>query len=352
MKNYLWATAALALCTCGQSAAQRTLTDIAQSAKFGGYVIGQYTASDNSSADLGFNVRMLRLYVNGTMFNDFRYRVQMEASGAPGVDKGTRLLDAYGEWIKYKGFQVKFGQQKRVFTFENPYNPFDVGFGSYSQAITYLSGFNDRVGEHACGGRDLGLVVQGDLFQVAKHPFLHYQLGVYNGQGINHREDKNAKDNANRNKDVIGGLWLNPVKGLSVGAFGWTGKYYNSSSATTYSRNRMAYGIKYEGDWTFRGEYIASEGGANNLGNKADAWYAAVGAPIGEKVRLYGRWDVYRQNKTHDSQSTIWGLTGEYWFAKNLKLQANYSYTAREQNAVGSGEHYYNTIDVQLYFRF
>jgi hypothetical protein len=351
MKKHLFLAPALLAAACLPATAQRTLTDIAHSAKFGGYIIGQYTGSENKDADLGFNLRLLRLYVNGTMFDDFRYRVQLETCGAPGVDKGPRVLDAYGEWVKYPGFQIKAGQMKRVFSFENPYNPWDVGIGSYSQAITYLAGFSDRVGEHSSGGRDLGVVVQGDLFKVQHHPFLHYQLGVYNGQGINHREDKSAKDNANHNKDIIGGLWLTPVQGLNVGVFGWTGNYYNSTKEETYDRNRMAYGIKYEGDWSFRGEYIASEGKGPGLGNKADAWYLLAGAPIGEKVRLYGKWDVYRKEKTHDTQSTQWCLSGEYWFAKNLKVQANYTYNDLEKN-YNTGDHHYNTFDVQLYIRF
>jgi hypothetical protein len=349
-KHFLMASALLAT-ACLPAMAQRTLTDIAHSAKFGGYIIGQYKGSDSKAADTGFSVRLLRLYVNGTMFDDFRYRVQMEASGAPGVDKGPRLLDAYGEWVKYPAFQIKAGQMKRVFTFENPYNPWDVGIGSYSQAITYLAGFSDRVGEHSDGGRDIGIVLQGDLFPVEKRSFLHYQVGVYNGQGINHSEDKNAKDNANHNKDVIGGLYINPIQGLSVGAFGWTGNYYNSTTKETYDRNRMAYGFKYEGDWSFRGEYIASEGKGPSLGDKADAWYLLAGAPVGDKVRVYGKWDVYRKEKTHDTQSTQWCLSGEYWFAKNLKLQANYSFNDLEKNYT-SGDHHYNTFDVQLYIRF
>ncbi len=333
--------------------AQRTLSDIANSAKFGGYFTGMYTASEDKSVDKGFGMRYLRLYLDGTMFDDFKYRFQVEMSGEPGVDKGPRLLDAYGEWRKYKGFQVRFGQMKRIFTFENPFNPWNVGFGAYSQAVSQLAGFNDRTGEHSSGGRDAGLVIQGDLFPIRKRAFLHYQIGVYNGQGINHREVKDAPEQAGRNKDVIGGLWINPIDGLSVGAFGWTGKYYNSADNATYSRNRLAYGFKYEGEWAFRGEYVTSQGkGHNCLTDHADGWYLLAGAPIGKKAYVYGKWDVYRKEKSRETQTTLWCLSGEYYFWKNLKLQANYYFTDKEKGVAGTGERFYNTAEVQLYVRF
>lgn len=350
MKKKIILSALCALCVL-PTLAQRTLTDIAQSATFGGYIIGRYQGSESATADKGFDIRMLRLYVNGTMFDQFKYRVQMEATGFPGSNSGVRLLDAYGEWVKHPEFTIRAGQMKRVFTFENPYHPWEQGFGAYSQVVTKLSGFSDRVGEHSSGGRDLGLVIQGDLFPIRDIPFVHYQIGVYNGQGINKSEDTKAKDQANHNKDVIGGIYLNPVKGLSVGAFGWTGKYYHAGTDETYSRNRMAYGIKYEGDYSFRAEYISSQGyGPTTIGDKADGWYVAAGAPLGEKVRVYGKWDVYRAEKSRESQSTIWGLSGEYWFAKNLKLQANYTFTEKEKGL--TGDRFYNGLDVELYIRF
>ena len=339
--------AALCLASSLTVSAQRTLTEVAQKSTFGGYFVGQFTSSDAASSDQGFGMRYARLYVNGSMFDDFKYRLQIETAGEPGTIKGVRVLDAYGEWVKYKGFQVRFGQMKRCFTFENPYNPWEIGMGSNAQGISKLAGMADRCGEHSSGGRDAGLVIQGDLFPINDLRFLHYQVGVYNGQGINKRDVQQA-----RSKDLIGGLWINPMKGLSVGAFGWTGKYYNSSTQETYDRNRLAYGVKYEGDWSFRSEYISSQGYAPKLSDKADAWYMLVGAPVGEKLRLYGKWDVYRQDKTHASQTTLWCATAEWWFCKNLKLQANYTFTEKGDDFIGKGDRFYNTAEVQLYVRF
>lgn len=334
--------------------AQLKLKEIASVPQFGGYLVGraQYTNDRTSKNGGGFDLRMVRGYVKGTILKEWNYYIQLEYSGAPGVDKGVRLLDAYGEWKRFPEFSVKFGQMKRVFTFENPYSPWDTGFGNYSQLVQKLAGMSDRVGEHSSGGRDAGIVVQGDLFPAEDHRWLHYQVGVYNGQGINHSDE-------NKQKDVIGGLWVSPTKELQIGAFGWTGRYTRNN--VTVDRNRMAYGIKYEGDWTVRAEYATSQGGKTDnrfAVTRADAWYVSVGAPLCKKLKAYAVWDVYRDEKTSDTQNALYTLALNYRLWKNLMIQGTYSYTDGSQAAYSdTGErsvskNNYHTAMLQLYVRF
>ena len=334
--------------------AQLKLKEIASVPQFGGYLVGraQYTNDRTSKNGGGFDLRMVRGYVKGTILKEWNYYIQLEYSGAPGVDKGVRLLDAYGEWKRFPEFSVKFGQMKRVFTFEYPYSPWDTGFGNYSQLVQKLAGMSDRVGEHSSGGRDAGIVVQGDLFPAEDHRWLHYQVGVYNGQGINHSDE-------NKQKDVIGGLWVSPTKELQIGAFGWTGRYTRNN--VTVDRNRMAYGIKYEGDWTVRAEYATSQGGKTDnrfAATRADAWYVSVGAPLCKKLKAYAVWDVYRDEKTSDTQNALYTLALNYRLWKNLMIQGTYSYTDGSQAAYSdTGErsvskNNYHTAMLQLYVRF
>ena len=334
--------------------AQLKLKEIASVPQFGGYLVGraQYTNDRTSKNGGGFDLRMVRGYVKGTILKEWNYYIQLEYSGAPGVDKGVRLLDAYGEWKRFPEFSVKFGQMKRVFTFENPYSPWDTGFGNYSQLVQKLAGMSDRVGEHSSGGRDAGIVVQGDLFPAEDHRWLHYQVGVYNGQGINHSDE-------NKQKDVIGGLWVSPTKELHIGAFGGTGRYTRNN--VTVDRNRMAYGIKYEGDWTVRAEYATSQGGKTDnrfAATRADAWYVSVGAPLCKKLKAYAVWDVYRDEKTSDTQNALYTLALNYRLWKNLMIQGTYSYTDGSQAAYSdTGErsvskNNYHTAMLQLYVRF
>ena len=224
--------------------------------KFSGYGMVQYQASDKDGAESNaFNLRLVRMALEGRAHEDFYWKVQMQINGntydpdnAGKTD--IRLVDLFGEWQKYEFFKVKAGQFKRPFTFENPMHPITQGFMSYSQNVSKLAGFSDRCGGQASNGRDIGVQIQGDLLKNAEgRNLLHYQVGVFNGEGIN------QKDKDNR-KDIIGGMWVMPIKGMRIGAFGWTG-----SRAGVGEKNRYALSGEYtQNDWTFRTEYIHSQG--------------------------------------------------------------------------------------------
>ena len=135
------------------------VSDFVSKPKFGAYIIGGYKYSDQEGAHggPGFNCRLIRMYVDGSIFDDFKYRIQFQANGT-----SPHVKDFYVEWAKYKEFSVKMGQFKRAFTFENPMNPWDVGVGDYSFLVQKMSGMGDRLGEANMGGRDQGIQVQGD----------------------------------------------------------------------------------------------------------------------------------------------------------------------------------------------
>ena len=359
------ACALLAQGTTAQENKGKWWTDIKQNTKFGGYVVGKAAFNDQdldgkNESHASFDLRYARAYVDGKVW-DFNYKLQVELCGVAGGsdEKGARVLDAWAEWARYKAFAVKFGQFKRGFTFENPMNPWDIGFGAYSQAVNRLAGMTDRAGEHASNGRDLGLQVQGDLFRSRKdgHEWLHYQIGVFNGQGINHA-DRNSR------KDIIGGIWVAPVKNLCIGAFGWTGDYCQTVNGRkiTVDRNRMAVGVKYESRWTVRSEYVMSQGhktsdyavaddGSISVTgrDKADGWYATVGVPVTDRCKIYGKWDVYRDRRDRASQKSLYTIAVNYNFYKNLKLQGIYGFV--EDNSY-TGDKHYNTAELQLYWRF
>ena len=75
--------------------------------------------------------------------------------------------------------------------------------------LAKFAGFADRAGTHSSNGRDIGVQIQGDFLKnSAGRNLLHYQVGVFNGQGIN------VKD-VERTKNIIGGVWVMPVKGYA-----------------------------------------------------------------------------------------------------------------------------------------
>lgn len=323
--------------------------------KFSGYGMVQYQASDkDGSENNGFNLRLVRMALEGRAHQDFYWKVQMQINGNTyDPDKSStdiRLVDLFGEWQKYEFFKVKAGQFKRPFTFENPMHPITQGFMSYSQNVLKLAGFSDRCGGNASNGRDLGVQIQGDMMWLNERPLLHYQIGAFNGEGIN------QKDKDNR-KDIIGGVWVMPVKGLRIGAFGWTGSQNVTNKEgvnVRMQKNRYALSGEYaQDDWTIRSEYIHSQGwNLAHTSDKADGYYALFIAPIKKnKLHIKGRYDLYREAKEWGQSKTQYEIGADYMFTKNLQLNVEYA-RVNDRTIKNADKHNYNMVDVELDFRF
>ena len=347
MKKIIVILSALLLATGLTAYAQETqkpkygfkVSDFMSTPKVGGYIIGGYKYSDQDGAHggPGFNCRLIRLYVDGSIFNDFKYRIQFQANGT-----APHVKDFYVEWAKYKEFSVKLGQFKRAFTFENPMNPWDVGVGDFSFLVQKFAGMGDRLGEANMGGRDVGIQIQGDLFPLSdgQYRLLHYQLGVYNGQGINVAD-------ANGAKDIIGTIQFQPVKGLYIGAFGWMGNWVNGG--TEYKRERISAGIKYDvNNWTFRSEYATAIGGEKEQSGAADALYVTVGIPVVDWLKVYLKWDEFRAAGTAESSHDMISACANFRLHKNLNFQLEYRYHNNKLLATPQ----FNDLWVMAYIRF
>lgn len=378
------ALAALALTSA--SAQENTpklsvLSDI----KFSGYVMSQYqyTGQDSKESN-SFNIRMVRMALEGRLMKDFYWKVQLQVNGnTSDLGSSPRMVDAFAEWQKYEAFKIKAGQFKRPFTFENPMHPITQGFMGYSQNVSKLAGFSDRTGEHASNGRDIGVQIQGDLIKnAAGRNLLHYQVGVFNGQGTNHKD-------VDQRKDVIGGIWVSPVKGLRIGAFGWTGssarkgtwdvtdanhnvvKNEDGSVKTqkgvrSLSKNRYAFSAEYAAnDWTVRSEYIHSQGYGFTksltsdketdcnvnyaAGDQADGFYALMIAPvISKKLYAKARYDLYRPRAEWGTSRTQYEIGANYWIGKSIMIGAEYA----RINDRSLAKPDYNMIDVEFDVKF
>ncbi len=326
----------------------RSVSKYATVPVFGGYIIGSYKYSSQNGQNngAGFNARLIRVYVDGTLLRDFNYRLQVELNGSP------HIKDFYLEWAHWKEFSVKIGQFKRAFTFENPMNPWDVGVGDYSQAVKKLAGMGDKCGEASTGGRDQGLQFQGDLFPIGndKHRLLHYQVAMYNGNGIN------ASDN-NKHKDFMGTIQFQPIKGLFIGVFGWTGDW--KSGDVTVKRNRFSVGAKYDyNGWSARAEYVRAFGhkvseydevtGTFSGTGKADSFYATLGVPILPWLKIYAKYDMYRDQATFSSMHTIYSICPNFQLHKNLQIQLQYNFN----NDRTLTHHNYHELWLETYVRF
>ena len=378
MKRIL--TLALAALSLNAASAQEKTKkmSVVSDVKFSGYIMSQYQYSDKEdnkgNKDINtFNIRMVRAALEGRLMGDFYWKAQVQLNGnTSNLTLSPRIVDAFAEWQHFDEFKIKAGQFKRPFTFENPMHPITQGFMSYSQNVTKLSGFSDRSGEHASNGRDIGVQVQGDLFKAEDgHRYLHYQVGVFNGQGTNFKD-------VDQRKDVIGGVWVSPVKGLRIGAFGWTGSYARKGTWTdektgeeksgtrSLEKNRYAFSAEYAAhDWTARAEYIHSQGYGFSTsattgketdcninykaGDKADGFYTLVIAPVISK-RLYAkaRYDLYRPQAKWGTSKTQYEVGANYWIGKNIMIAAEY---ARVNDRSLKKENY-NMFDLEFDVKF
>lgn len=319
--------------------------------KFGGYIVGtyKYNSQEGKNGGDGFGLRYLRLYLDGTVLKDFKYRVQMNVSGEPGSKNGARVIDAFISWQKWAPLGIKLGEYKRCFTFENPMNPWDIASGDYTQLTKHFTGMGGDLYQGAAnsGGRDLGVQIYGDAFKVGKtqHYLLHYQAGIYNGQGIN-TSDKDKE------KDYIATVQLQPLKGLYVGVFGWSGSFFDGAQSNYFKR--WAAGVSYEGLFSARAEYarnIYADGAdTHGLGQKSDAWYIRMGIPTWRWLRVNLGYDAYRKDMaTWTSLNSIYSLGLQARPHKNLQFQLQWNYC--HNNASGVDKDYHQ-LWTQAYIRF
>lgn len=373
MKKNLLATALMAALVALPSYAQeKKATPWFNNIKLSGYALIQYQYSGQKGNESNtFDLRLGRVSLDGRFMNDFYWKAQMQINGNTST-KGSspRLVDLFAEWQKYPFFKIKAGQFKLPFTFENPMNPIDQGFYSYGQNISALSGFSDRAGGHSSNGRDIGIQLQGDFLKdKSGRNLMHYQVGVFNGQGIN------VKD-VDQRKTVVGGIWVMPVAGMRIGVFGMEGSYARKGSwiaedgsqqtgVRSLPQHRYAVSAEYvtKSDWTFRSEYIHGTGYGfktndnsstsdctlSSYGNKADGVYALAIAPIiKKKCHVKARYNMYRREATWESTKTMYEIGADYNFNKNIGISAEYMFV----NDRNLADHNYSMADVELQFRF
>ena len=362
--------------------------------KLSGYGMTQYQYSGQKNAESNsFNIRMGRIALEGRIADDFYWKTQIQFNGnTSNLGASPRMVDLFAEWQKYDYFKVKIGQFKNPFTFENPMHPIDQGFMGYSQNVSKLAGFSDRAGEHASNGRDIGLQLQGDFLKNANgRNLLHYQIGVFNGEGINTKDVDNQKN-------VIGGVWLMPISGMRIGAFGWTGSYARkgnwtetvadpTSSVTpgatneithtnevrSLNQNRYAFSFEYKKDgWTVRSEYIHSTGKAfaksltsfndanskdcsinEKIGDKAQGVYGLVIAPLAQlpknsRIDIKARYDMYQPNGKNNMQKTQYEAGLNFHIGKRISILTEYALV----NDKTLAKHNYSMADAEFCFRF
>jgi hypothetical protein len=258
-----------------------------------------------------FDIRRARLDVKGDATKWFDYRLQVDFASAP------KVLDAYVRAKIKPYFNVQIGQFKIPFSLENPYSPLTLESIDNAQVITALSGYDDVSGIKA-NGRDIGIMFYGGLFQRETFAIVEYSIGVFNGAGINGKDNNTAKDIAAR-------IDVHPIKPLTLSASGYVGEANLNDSMKYETRNRVGFGIRYDDTkWLFRSEYIYGiTSKTESMGAYAVLAYMFIG-----RLQPVLRVDYFQRNLNTIASRRIDYMTGiNYWIIKrNVCLQLNYTY--------------------------
>lgn len=255
----------------------------------------------------------------------------------------TKVLEAYTEYSFFPELTARIGQFKTMYTIENPMSPCFVELiNCYSQAVNYLAGINGSDPLYgSTSGRDLGLLIYGDLFGT----LMTYNLAIMNGQGINLKDKNNQKD-------IVGSLMINPLKWLSVGGSFVKGKgcavatsSINPDIATgeNYTRNRWSAGATIKTNpIDLRTEYLAGKDGHV----KSNGYYATISAHILPKFDIIASYDYLNKDKAIGDKQTNYVAGVQYWFYPKCRVQAQYTYCNRHHGEAS------NLLQAQLQVRF
>lgn len=282
-----------------------------------GYLqLGYQGGTDQSS----FFVKSVRIIMTGVLAPKLDYCLQAELVS-------PRLVDAYVRYRPFTALNFQVGEFKLPFTIENTdYPPLRMEFIEYPMALCRLMGFNDLCGLTSTG-RDLGAMVYGGFFRCGDAEVISYDLGVFNGEGINTWD-------CNKSKDLAARLRLRPVRGLLL-----AGYYYRGEYGPHYLRRvRYGGGACYDrGRVVVRGEWI---GGTTDR-QDSEGWYVMGGVRPAKTLTAAVRYDTFLENTgdrhTRQTNYTV-GLTWQP--VKYFRCQLDYTYEeyrmpgSRDRNVV------------------
>ena len=294
----------------------------------GGWLDGQYTYERQMTSPSVFSetntfqMRRARLDVKGGVTDKIEFRLQADFAGSP------KMIDAFIKLKFNKYFNLEAGQFKTPFTLENQYSPLNQEGIDNSVVINKLAGFSDVLGANRGAGRDIGLMLYGNLLESSdgSYPIVSYNLGVFNGNGINGKDD-------NVKKDFIGRIDFHPfIKELVLSASVMSGTFPNGLIQDARNE-RLSFGAEYKDDaLTVRSEYVRAEIGHAYGDDNYDGFYVVAGYwfKLGEsqKLRPVARYDQFNQNGKRDNQY-LFGL--DWWPESHLRFQVNYTVRDRAQ---------------------
>jgi phosphate-selective porin len=208
----------------------------AESLQFGGLIQVQGEAGDRadsrfSSANSRVFLRRARINVGGRFVEEFNFRAELELAGSLADTTGLRaqLTDAYLNWNRFDAANIRVGQFKTPFGFEQLYA--DPKLYTIERSMA-----SDRL----TPGRQIGVQVGGDAW----YERISYAAGIFNGNGTNSNFNDNDRFLTAGRFSVVpfsGRLFDNPAR-WSAGVDG----FRTADSNATFNGRRRGFGVDTE----------------------------------------------------------------------------------------------------------
>lgn len=274
-----------------------------------GYLQTGFEWNQVNDPETSFYIKRARVSLTGNFLKDkFDYRLQVDMAGSP------KICDLYIRYMPFSEFNMEIGQFKIPFSYENENcGPASVEFIEYSYITTYFARNNGLYDGIAATGRDLGFQIYGDLVNRDGDSLIKYNIGIFNGSGIN------CKDH-NSSKDFIARLIVRPFKGFAL-----TGSYmYAKTNYIGYETKnpRWAVGALYESrHWVARSEFAQ----ADFDDNITNAFYVLGGYYFEEPWSIFARYEFINDQYSIMDRERF-GLGTAYKPFKFLRFQFNLTY--------------------------
>lgn len=293
---------------------------------------------DSGSETNSFDIRRTRLAVSGEIGPKIDYKFQAEFGGGSTTSAAYgKLIDAFVRFKFAKEFNAQVGQFKVEYSQETLDGPASWVTIENPQAVAKLNGYNDESGLKA-NSRDVGIRFYGGFGHKEGFDIVSYKIGLYNGNGIN------LKDN-DKKKDFAGLLYINPIKELTITYGQYLGHYtkaITSDSLVTIDRNRRSAGLTFKkNDLFFRSEYL----GGKTDKTEHQGFYATFAYTFKHGIQPLVSYSYYQKNRDTkvDNQNDF--QIGLNWKAnKWIRTQVAYTYTKYTDSNKDSK----NLIEAQL----
>lgn len=343
----------------------------------GGLLQSQYEAGDVSAfegrfgsgaIDDRFRLRRMRINVTGEFAEQFDFKLEGEfaqtdtaltvrdATGQTLASNSTRTgfggLDLWANWHRFPEFQIKVGQYKAPF-----------GFEQLSSDPKLITAERSQVTSALTPERQIGLQIWGKPFANAlpeQKELVTYYAGIFNGNG------RNVTVNDNDEYMFAGRLEVQPWKGKLSGAEAWLkfgGNALSSRDASgtnlspagsvrvnsdgslasliaTSTAERQGYGVDaafHWGPFDLAAEYLSekfeSRPGTGVIPTfsdfRAEGYYVQAGYFIvPKKLQVVTKYEHFNPGQIiSDNLDSITGGLTYYVRGDDVKLMANYIHT-------------------------